>query len=334
MIKEKIYLISIPTTDGRHVAVDTIDEFESAILKDRQTEKASLARLQSYPKIIFLARVFNKIGVSLFGILKSRFIKHSKRNKGLFFTIMMSVDYNKMFPYSIFTKKKRACYIFDAWPNTYREIERFVKDCKPDALFVSSSQAADALSQKLDSVNVLWIPEGVNSGEYKYKPYQKKTIDILALGRKYEAYHEKIKDYFDNSDKVYLYEKVKGQIIFPTREEFIEGLSLSKISICVPSNITHPERSGDIETMTIRYLQSIVSKCLIVGHAPKEMVDMFGYNPVIEIDMDNPVDQLNNILNNYSDYIPLIERNYKEVVENHTWEKRWAEIKENLIEKN
>ena len=71
---------------------------------------------------------------------------------------------------------------------------------------------------------------------------------------------------------------------------------------------------------------SMVSTCLLVGHAPKEMVELFSYNPVVEIDMEDPVGQIREILENFSDYIPLIEKNYTETVANHTWAKRWEQM--------
>ena len=79
--------------------------------------------------------------------------------------------------------------------------------------------------------------------------------------------------------------------------------------------------------MTMRYLQSIVSKCLIVGQAPKEMIELFGYNPVIEIDWTAPENQITSILNHYNEYQYLIEKNYLMVVNNHTWKHRWILIK-------
>ena len=126
---------------------------------------------------------------------------------------------------------------------------------------------------------------------------------------------------------MHLFEEKKGQLIFPTEKDLIDGLARTKISICVPSNITHPERAGDIETMTVRYLQSMASKCLVVGHAPQEMVELFGYNPVVEIDMEKPAEQIRDILENFTDYIPLIEKNYIETLANHTWNDRWQQIR-------
>ena len=78
--------------------------------------------------------------------------------------------------------------------------------------------------------------------------------------------------------------------------------------------------------MTIRYLQSMAAKCLILGHAPKEMIDLFGYNPVVEIEMSDPVGQLQSLLNSFSDYIPLIEKNFNKVASEHTWPHRWQQI--------
>jgi hypothetical protein len=84
--------------------------------------------------------------------------------------------------------------------------------------------------------------------------------------------------------------------------------------------------------MTSRYLQSMISKCLIVGHAPSEMVRLLGYNPVVEMDTGNPSAQLADLLNRYEDFTHLIERNYEEVLKNHTWASRWTEIKRLLSE--
>jgi hypothetical protein len=83
--------------------------------------------------------------------------------------------------------------------------------------------------------------------------------------------------------------------------------------------------------MTMRYLQSIASKCLVVGHAPKEMVTVFGYNPVVEIDMRSPERQVLELLKHFDDYIPLIEKNYAILVEEHTWRKRWQQIAETIF---
>lgn len=259
-------------------------------------------------------------------------IKKLKKNKKTLFAVLMGPDFSKCFPYFLFSEN-RNLYLFDAWPKEQDGIIKFLNAFKVNNVFITSSQVVKSIQSKTPNTNCFWIPEGINPELYKYYEYPNKTIDVLALGRRYDAYHKQIVNYLENNNKIYLYEKQRGNIIFPTREGFVKGMAKSKISICVPSSITHPDRSGNIETMTIRYLQSMVSKCIILGHAPKEMVTLFGYNPVIEIDYEDPKGQITSILNNYSDYFELIEKNYQTVLEKHTWNKRWTEINL-LLDKN
>lgn len=66
----------------------------------------------------------------------------------------------------------------------------------------------------------------------------------------------------------------------------------------------------------------MASKCLILGKVPDEMRHLFDYEPVVEIDMNNPKQQLQEVLDRYLEYIPLIERNYAFVQRNHQWQNR------------
>jgi hypothetical protein len=171
-----------------------------------------------------------------------------------------------------------------------------------------------------------------NSGQFHrrihlHREYSEKDIDVLSFGRKYDLLHDKIVDDMLCNGKKYFYEKNKGEIIFKDRKDFTDGLSRTKVSVCIPSCITHPERSGNISTMTVRYLQSMASKCLVLGYMPDEMEELFDYNPIVELDINNPSKQILSILENFTSYIPLIERNYQIVVDNHTWRDRWSSIK-------
>lgn len=156
---------------------------------------------------------------------------------------------------------------------------------------------------------------------YLYYPYDKKNIDVLEFGRRYESYHEKIKTSLLKSGKKHVYQK-SSDLLFKTKNEFCDALGLAKISICIPSDITHPERAEFISTMTQRYLQSMLSKCLIVGRLPYDMQYLFDYNPLIEYDEKYPGDQIIEILEKFEQYIPLIEENYRNVMEKHLWTNR------------
>jgi len=78
--------------------------------------------------------------------------------------------------------------------------------------------------------------------------------------------------------------------------------------------------------VTHRYFESIASKCLILGHAPKELIDLFGYNPVIEVAWGSEFEQIRSLLNNIATYQEFVERNYERLLEVGTWESRIAMI--------
>jgi hypothetical protein len=310
----------------KHVSLDTVAEFEHTILANNSIVEATIQSNWFIPKISFLTwwKINKHSGWKQSTQSNFRnnifFAKNSH-----FFSILMGMNFEKCFPYFLLSSQK-SIYLFDAWPNQHALIKRFVDYSNLSHVFISSSQAAETLQSISGKSIFYWVPEGINPESYRQYTYENKDIDVLSMGRRYDEYHELIVTVLEMNGKTYFYEKSKGVIIFPTRESFIEGLARTKISICFPSSMTHPERSGNIETMTIRYLQSMVSKCLILGHAPKEMIDLFGYNPVVEIDMQDSARQIISILDRFEEYIPLIERNFNLVIEEHTWHRRWQKI--------
>ena len=143
----------------------------------------------------------------------------------------------------------------------------------------------------------MWLPEATDPSEYSSSvPWAERDIDVLELGRKSNSFHGKIAAPLANAKRSHLFERVKGEIIFPDRKGFLEGLARSKISICFPCSQTHPERFGSVETVTNRYFESMASKCLIVGHAPRQLTDLFGYNPVIEVQEGADFEQIEFLL--------------------------------------
>lgn len=309
-----------------HVSIDSIREFEIEILKSGKVSKVMSYQIVFSRFVYYLWRVLRKI--KLHSLIK---ILCYKRAMGMSqFILLMGTNFVECFPHFL-NPSNKYIYLFDAWPADHAIIKEFVSDFNIKCIFISSSQAAKILNKKY-KVNTCWIPEGIDHALYKYRNYNDREIDVLAFGRKFDNYHNHICNTLHKENKKYLYEKNRGEIIFPTRKDFINGLANTKISICFPGNQTHPFRSGGIETMTIRYLQSMASKCLIVGHAPEEMIELFGYNPVIEVDFNDPAKQILEILKNYYKYYDLIERNYNIVIQNHTLEKRWFEITKYLEE--
>jgi hypothetical protein len=314
--------------DKGPIAIVIIAEFKQAILSSECGEVDAVSINNYFVRKSYSAwrRLEKYIPKRIKKYWFNKYAQQTKTERH-YFNVILGQEWDKCFPYMLFPGK-RSVYMFDTWASSHKDIVEYVETYQLCNVFVSASQSAKRLQSMVNRPVFSWIPEGVNPDRYEYRAYVDKNIDVLELGRKYDVYHDHIVNALKDDERVHLYEKTKGKLIFPTEKNLIDGLARTKISICVPSNITHPDRAGDIETMTVRYLQSMASKCLIVGHAPQEMVELFGYNPVIEIDMEKPAEQIRDILENFADYIPLIEKNYAETLANHTWNNRWQQMHE------
>ena len=74
----------------------------------------------------------------------------------------------------------------------------------------------------------------------------------------------------------------------------------------------------------------MLSGMLIVGHAPQELVDIVGYNPVIELDAQAPARQIAQLLAHIADYQPMVDRNREVALAKGDWQQRISELMHRL----
>lgn len=318
-------------TGPYHVSLDAVDEFERCIEQDPQVRAEALDTGIAATGAYYRWQARERLGVSARPAHRPS-VKQSRAVDPGSLVILMGANFRKCFP-ACSTPGPKSIYLFDAWPDRHARIARFISDFGIDDVFVTASQARDAIAALVPEARLWWVPEGIDATDYRHREPAEKDIDVLALGRRHDRHHERIVDRLAAAGCSYRYELQKGQLVFATRDDFIDGLARTRISICVPSTVTHPDRAGGIETMTLRYLQSMVSKCLIVGHAPAEMIRLFGYNPVVEIDPIDPAGQLLSLLDHWDDQRDLIERNHAAVLASHTWPRRWQQMRQTLLQR-
>ena len=305
----------VKTNFNHHVSMDLYYEFEKRIINKPSWEIVNgVGSIQ--------ARVIRQL-LKFIPPIQLPIKKHKNY-------VVIGYQKEKFFPFFHFNADLKVLWMYDAWEPLFDEIEKTIRAYKINLVFTASKQSAEYFNTlNIPNFQSHWIPEGIDVTQYQFIPYQERTTDVLQIGRKWNEYHEKIKSI--ETRLIYKYEKKAGQIIFPTRGEFLFGLANSKISICVPSNITHPNITGSISTITNRFLQSMASKCLIVGKVPHDMLHLFDYNPIVEIDEENPIAQIESILSNFDVYIPLIEKNYETVKNFHNWDNRVSQIEKHIL---
>ena len=253
---------------------------------------------------------------------KFRWMWNFRRSSaGPVFVSYMAYSEIKTFPFSYWTEI--IPYSFDCWPKYYDWWASFYHRERVRIAFLTARQSAQYFADLFPNMTSVWLPEAIDPAEYDgSKPWAQRNIDVLEMGRRLDHYHHKITDKLAQSEYVHLYDRGTEKGIFPHRPALVDGLAHSKILICFPRSQTNPEVAEAVETVTYRYFQAMASKCLIVGHAPQELLDLFGYNPVVEVQDGEEFEQLEWVLFNLGSFTDLVQRNYARLLEVGTWKSR------------
>lgn len=213
--------------------------------------------------------------------------------------------------------------IWDCWPCYYDRMERWMKRYRVKLAFFTSRQEMEAMQLRCPEVEMRWCPEAVECGLYAAgKGLKDRTIDVLEFGRGWDALRV-----CDNDIK-WVRTQVDGRFIY-SDEELRAAMGDAKVTICLPRSVTHPALAQGVETLTQRYWEAMLSRMVIVGHAPQELIDIVGYNPVVEIrKSDYQETRLSDyqliweVLEHIEDYQALVDRNRAAALEHGDWKGR------------
>ena len=208
--------------------------------------------------------------------------------------------------------------IWDCWPMYFEKTCKwFLKHDVKTAIF-TSSQTADRMKKRFPEMNILAITEGIDTSKYiEGKNLNERSIDLLEFGRR----NKKVFDVNLPSNYNHLYSK-NGEHLFKTEKDLVDGLADSKITVCYPRCDTQPQKAGDIETLTQRYWEAMLSRVVIVGRAPQELIDLIGYNPVIEIKRELQYEKIVEILTHIEDFQNIVENNRDTALKKGGWNTR------------
>ena len=210
---------------------------------------------------------------------------------------------------------------WDCWPRFFGKVSAWMKRHHVRTAFFTSSQTAGRMRELCPEIQIYHLPEAIETNLYKEgKDLTKRKYDFLEFGR--------CCNYVDTS---YLSHKI---CILSSRNEqmLIDALADSKITICLPRRVNQPEIAQGIETLTQRYWECMLSRVIIIGKAPKELVDILGYNPVVDLDKEHFSEQVEDILANLGDYQKLVDRNRETAMKLGDWKCRIAQMRETLSE--
>ena len=219
-------------------------------------------------------------------------------------------------------------FFWDVWPENFEKTFAWLKRHNTKTAIFTSSQVAEMVRARFPEMNVLAVTEGIDVETYSAgKRLKDREIDFLEYGRNID----RVVKYRFHGLNVLRGQKNGKNLL--TSEQLLKDLQNSKVVAAYTKKWTNPEQAGDIDTLTQRYWECMLSGCLMIGHAPQELVDLIGYSPVIEIDRNYPDDQLTSVLSNIADYQKLTDRNRNSAIKYGDWKYSMQRVMNFLLDK-
>ena len=248
-------------------------------------------------------------------------IYRDKKTVVLMFVEPVSITFDT-FPY--YETHEVIPFIWDCWPCYYDKMEAWFKRHETRTAIFTSRMEMEEMQKRCPQVKMLWCPEAVDASNYKKgKLLKDRYINLLEFGRSNERVLGKLS--IDNHVCTY----VNGKFIY-SNDELYEAMGDSRITVCLPKSMTHPDMAQGIETLTQRYWEAMLTRMVIVGHAPKELIDICGYNPVLELPDDKSLINtfILDILNDIEKYQDLVDLNRQTALEKGIWSIRMKDVVE------
>ena len=224
-----------------------------------------------------------------------------------------------------------VCYeiiplIWDCWPMFFEKTCRWFEKHQIRTAIFTSTQTAARMKERFPEMNILTITEGIDTDMFEGgNRLSDRVISLYEIGSIKRGLFRK--KYPEEYKKLFTKPKDWG---FSTQKDYKRLLQNSRLTVIFPRSITEPDTAGGIETLTQRYWECMLSRIVMVGHAPKELVDLVGYNPVIEMDMEHDLEQVEQILSEIENpvYQEMVDRNRETALRMGSWDLRMRQVME------
>jgi hypothetical protein len=216
-------------------------------------------------------------------------------------------------------------WIYDCWPQNWDRWEALLRRHGVRLAFFSSSQAAQEFGRRLPDVSCRWMPEAVDPGDYDPSlPLRARAIDVVELGRRSEPIHRRLEPLLRDRALSHEFQVPGAPRLYPTQRDLRAALARTRVLVCLPKTMTHPEAAGGLETATHRYFEGMASGCVLVGRCPAELRELWGFDPVVPINPLEPERAVLAVLDRLDGHQALVDRNLRRLREVGTWRHRAA----------
>lgn len=214
-------------------------------------------------------------------------------------------------------------WIYDCWPADFARWDGLLSRLAPQAAYFSARSVARRFAVAHPSIRCDWVPEAIDPEAYEPGlALESRRTGLLELGRIWPAFSGRFRRGLEAAGVVYKQTFAGDRSRYVSACELPSVLADTRLLVCYPKSVSHPSVAGGVETVTYRYFEGMASRCVLIGHCPEELADLWGYNPVVEVGLDYPVEFLVDAALNPSRYQPLVDRNYDRLQEIGHWRHR------------
>lgn len=216
--------------------------------------------------------------------------------------------------------------IWDCWPRYVDNMVRWFYKHRVRTAFFTSSQTAERMRNLCPQVNIFHLPEAIEIEIYHAgKPLIERSIDYLEFGRCSRILDSSM---FDERIKILSSSNEKSGLA--TRGQLVDALANSKITLALTRLDNQPELAEGIDTLTQRYWECMLSRVVIIGRAPQELIDIVGYDPIVHLNLNHANEQILDIISHIEDYQPFVDKNRATAERLGSWDVRIAWLMEVL----
>ena len=205
--------------------------------------------------------------------------------------------------------------VWDCWPSNDDRLVRWFKQHDVKTVIFTSNDASRRIQKILTDLNILTITEGIDATIYpEGLSLKEREIPLYLYGRA--------------PSELWKQMKALNGVGAGDYRDFHYRLQHAKVTVALPRCDVEPKETGGQETLTQRFWEGMLSRMVMVGRAPKELTDLIGYNPIIDIDYDHFADQVHNIVAHVEDYQPLVDKNREVALQMAPWKIRMKQVME------
>lgn len=171
--------------------------------------------------------------------------------------------------------RHRIVYLFDTLEPQFQLTHHLFSNDDFTTRYTSFHDAVPAL-EKITSREWLALAQGVPTALFRPVPVDQRVIDFSAYGRRWEPFHQVLREFCDNNQLYYDYTTHMGKIPNANEGELYRQyawhLSHSKFTVSWPVELTNPVRAGRLHPVTCRWFEAASAGTPIIGRKPDNPV--------------------------------------------------------------